>query len=54
MVLNLPHSAASGPAFEDGVRRRRSGLTLSKLRSSGQQVEGLTLGGASLIKFKSE
>jgi four helix bundle protein len=38
----LTHSAAPSPAFEGGVKKRRSGLTLSKPRPSGRGVEGLT------------
>jgi len=52
--LGLTLPTASGSAFKGGIRRCRSGSILIKFRSSGQQVEGLTLGGASLIKFKSE
>jgi len=42
----LTHSAAPSPAFEGGVKKRRSGSTLSKPRPSGRRVEGLT------FKFK--
>jgi hypothetical protein len=38
----LTHSAAPSPAFEGGVKKRRSGSTLSKPRPSGRGVEGLT------------
>ena len=38
----LAHSAAPSPAFEGGVRERRSGSTLSKPWPSGRGVEGLT------------
>jgi TorA maturation chaperone TorD len=38
----LTHSAAPSPTFEGGVKKRRSGSTLSELRPSGRRVEGLT------------
>jgi len=39
--------------LKEGAKKCRSGATLIKFRSSGQEIVGLTLGGASLIKFKS-
>jgi TorA maturation chaperone TorD len=36
------HSVAPSPTFEGGVKKRRSGSTLSELRPSGRRVEGLT------------
>ena len=41
-VQGLTHSAAPSPAFKGGVKKRRSGSTLSKPRASGRGVEGLT------------
>jgi hypothetical protein len=41
-VEGLTHSAAPSPAFKSGVKKRRSGSTLSKPRASGRGVEGLT------------
>jgi dihydroorotate dehydrogenase electron transfer subunit len=38
----LTSSAASSPAFQGGIKKRRSGSTLSKLQPSGGRVEGLT------------
>jgi hypothetical protein len=38
----LIHSAAPSSASQGGVKKRRSGSTLSKLRPSGRGVEGLT------------
>jgi hypothetical protein len=38
----LTHSAAPSPAFEGGVKKHRSGSTLSKARPEGRGVEGLT------------
>jgi hypothetical protein len=38
----LTHSEATSPAFQGGVKKRRSGSTLSKLRPLGPRVEGLT------------
>jgi uncharacterized protein YecE (DUF72 family) len=38
----LTHSTAPSPAFEDGVKKRGSGLTLSEPWPLGRQVEGLT------------
>jgi hypothetical protein len=52
MALDLTHPAVSDPASKEGTRRCRSGATLIKFCSTGREVEGLTLGGASLIKFK--
>ncbi len=42
-IGELTHSAAPGPAFEGGVRKRRSGSTLSKPEHLCWGVEGLTL-----------
>jgi dihydroorotate dehydrogenase electron transfer subunit len=36
----LTHSTIPSPAFQDGVKKGRSGSTLSKLRPSGRRVEG--------------
>jgi len=41
-VEGLTHSAAPSPALKSGVKKRRSGSTLSKPRASGRGVEGLT------------
>ncbi|PIV23812.1 MAG: hypothetical protein COZ69_03685 [Deltaproteobacteria bacterium CG_4_8_14_3_um_filter_45_9] len=38
----LTHSAAPSPAFEGGVKKRRSGSTLSKPQHLCWGVEGLT------------
>jgi len=38
----LTHSAAPSPAFEGGVKKRRSGSTLSKPQHLSWGVEGLT------------
>ena len=37
----LTHSTAPSPAFEDGIKKRRSGSTLSKPWPLGRGVEGL-------------
>ena len=39
----LTHSTAPSPTFKGGVKKRRSGSTLSKPRPSGRGVEGLTI-----------
>ena len=41
--INLTHSTAPSAAFEDGVKKRDSGSTLSKPWLLGRGVEGLTL-----------
>ena len=41
-VWHLTRSAAPSPVFEDGVKERGSGSTLSKARHLGRGVEGLT------------
>ena len=41
--ISLTHSAAPSPAFESGVKKRRSGSTLSKPQHLCWGVEGLTL-----------
>jgi hypothetical protein len=38
----LTHSTAPSPAFEGGVKKRRSGSTLSKPQHLCWEVEGLT------------
>jgi len=43
----LTRSAAPSSAFEGGVKKRRSGLTLSKPRPLGPGVDGLTFSAAS-------
>jgi hypothetical protein len=47
----LAHSAAPSPAFQGGVKKRRSGSSLSKLRPSGQRAEGLTFCRVRHIRF---
>ncbi len=42
--FKLTRSAATCPAFKVGVKKRRSGSTLSKPGPSGRGVEGLTCG----------
>jgi len=42
LILLLTHSAAPSPAFEGGVKKCRSGLTLSKPQHLCWGVEGLT------------
>ena len=44
LLIVLTHSAAPSPGFEGGVKKCRSGSTLSKPRPSGRGVEGLTSG----------
>jgi cytidylate kinase len=39
----LTHSTATRATFKDGVKKRRSGSTLSKPRPSDREVEGLTI-----------
>jgi hypothetical protein len=40
-IIHLTHSAAPSPAFEGGVKKRRSGSTLSKPQHLCWGVEGL-------------
>jgi len=42
LLSRMTRSAAPSPVFEDGVKERGSGLTLSKPRPLGRGVEGLT------------